>query len=236
MRRLNLIYIPSICIAAFSFAACTGTANSDATSSPKETATATAARPAPAPPVEQFREVTIPVGTTLAASLDEGVGSATSRVDEPVHAHLTSPVSVDGVVALPAGSVLSGAVVDAEHSKRVKGRAEIAIRFDSVRPVNGGETYAIRTNEITREARGQMKKDAMKVGIPAGVGAVVGGLLGGGKGAAIGAGVGGGGGAAYVMSQKGPEVGIGRGAALSVRLLEPIRVRVRTSPEPVAAN
>ena len=234
MRPLNLSCIPSICIAAFSFAACTGTANSDATSSPKETATAT--RPVEARPVEQFREVTIPVGTTLAASLDESVGSATSRVDEPVHAHLTSPVSVDGVVALPAGSELSGAVVDAEGSKRVKGRAELAIRFDSVRPANGGETYAIRTHEITREAKGQMKKDAMKVGIPAGVGAVVGGLLGGGKGAAIGAGVGGGGGAAYVMSQKGPEVGIGRGTALSVKLLEPIKVRVRTSPEPVAAN
>jgi hypothetical protein len=233
MHRLNLIYIPSICIAAFSFAACTGTANSDATSSGKETAAA--ARPAQAPPVEQFREVTIPVGTTLAASLDESVGSASSRVDEPVHAHLTSPVSVDGVVALPAGSELSGAVVDAEGSKRVKGRAELAIRFDSVRPANGGETIAIRTSEISREAKGQMKKDAMKVGIPAGVGAVVGGLLGGGKGAAIGAGVGGGGGAAYVMSQKGPEVAIGRGAALSVKLLEPIKVRVRTSPEPVSA-
>jgi hypothetical protein len=234
MRGLNLIYIPSICIAAFSLAACTSTANSDATSSGKETAPA--ARPAAAPPVEQFREVTIPGGTTLSASLDESVGSATSRVDEPVHAHLTTPISVDGVVALPAGSELSGAVVDAERSKRVKGRAELAIRFDSVRPVNGGETYTIRTHEITREANGQMKKDALKVGIPAGVGAVVGGLLGGGKGAAIGAGVGGGGGAAYVMSQRGPEVGISRGAALSVRLLEPIRVRVRTSPEPVAAN
>src|SRR5438128_2231183 len=131
MRPLNLIYSLPICIAAFSFAACTSTANSDATSSAKETA---ARRPAEARPVEQFREVTIPGGTTLAASLDESVGSATSRVDEPVHAHLTSPVSVDGVIALPAGSELSGAVVDAEGSKRVKGRAEVAIRFDSVRP------------------------------------------------------------------------------------------------------
>jgi hypothetical protein len=73
-----------------------------------------------------------------------------------------------------------------------------------------------------------MKKDAMKVGIPAAAGAALGGILGGGKGAAIGAGVGGGGGAAYVMSERGPEVGLGRGAALSVKLLEPLKVRVRT--------
>ena len=47
-----------------------------------------------------------------------------------------------------------------------------------------------------------------------GAGILVGGLLGGGKGAAIGAGVGGGGGAAYVMSQRGPDVAITRGTTL----------------------
>ena len=143
-------------------------------------------------------------------------------------------MSIDGVVALPEGSEVTGAVVDAERSARVKGRAHIAIRFDSVRPVTeGGEAYAIRAAEVERTAQGQMKKDAMKVGIPAAAGAVLGGILGGGKGAAIGAGVGGGGGAAYVMSERGPEVGLGRGAALSVKLLEPLKVRVRATPAPV---
>jgi hypothetical protein len=223
MIRSKLIGIPSVFIAAISVVACQRAADSAA---PAATADAASARPAP---VDEFREITIPVGTTLTVSLDDAVGSATSHVDDAVHAHLTRPVSVDGVVAAPEGSELSGAVVEAQQSARVKGRAELAIRFDKLRLPDGGETYPIRTPAITREAAGTMKKDAMKVGIPAGVGAVVGGLLGGGKGAAIGAGVGGGGGAAYVMSQRGPEVAMNRGATLTVRLEDEVKVRVRAS-------
>src|SRR5204862_224651 len=75
---------------------CQSAANSDAPAAAKETA--------PVRPVEQIREVTIPAGTTLAVALDDSVGSASSRVDEPVRAHLTRAVSIDGVVALPVGA------------------------------------------------------------------------------------------------------------------------------------
>jgi hypothetical protein len=230
MRRLKLICIPLICLAAVSVGACQSTASSDAP--------AGAASAAPVQPVVEFREITVPAGTTLNVALDDSVGSATSRVDEPVRAHLTRPVSIDGLVALPEGSELSGAVVEALRSARVKGRARVAIRFDALRAPDGGETYPIRTPAISREAAGTMKKDAMKIGIPAAAGAVLGGIFGGGKGAAIGAGVGGGAGAGVVMSTRGDEVAIGRGATLTVRLEDAIKVRVRTSPAavPAAAN
>jgi hypothetical protein len=221
----HLICIP-LFMAAIGVAGCQSTASSDAPAAAKDTA--------PARPVDEFREVTVPEGTTLALALDDAVSSATSNVDDPVRAHVTRPVAVDGVVALPEGSEVSGAVVEALRSARVKGRARVGVRFDKVRVAD--ESYPIRTAAVTREAAGQMKKDAMKVGIPAAAGAVLGGILGGGKGAAIGAGVGGGGGAAYVMSERGPEVSLGRGATLSVRLAEPIKVRVRTSPNVAAAN
>jgi hypothetical protein len=223
--RSNLICI-SLFMAALGVAGCQGTATSDAPAAAKDTA--------PAPPVEEFREVTIPGGTTLSVALDDSVGSATSSVDDPVRAHLTRPVSVDGALALPEGTAVSGAVTEALRSARVKGRARVGIRFDNVRVAD--ESYAIRTAAITREAAGQMKKDTMKVGIPAATGAVLGGILGGGKGAAIGAGVGGGGGAAYVMSERGPEVSLGRGATVSVRLSEPLKVRVRTVSNVAATN
>jgi hypothetical protein len=216
MRRLQLIHIPAIVATAILVTGCQGSANSDASADGKAAPAETS--------VEEFREVTIPIGTTLTVSLDESVGSATNRVDDPVHAHVTRPVSVGGIVAVPPGSELSGAVVAAVHSARVKGRAEVGIRFDRLRVGAAGETYTIRTAEITRTAKGQMKKDAAKVGIGAGAGAAIGALVGGGKGAAIGAGVGAGGGTAYVLSEKGPEVGIARGATLSVRLMEPIKI------------
>ena len=66
----------------------------------------------------------------------------------------------------------------------------------------------------------------MKIGIPAAGGAAIGGLIGGKKGALIGAGAAGGAGTAVVLSTRGEEVGIGRGAALTLRLASPITVPV----------
>jgi hypothetical protein len=219
MLRPKLIYIPAILATVLFVGGCQGAATPDAPATAKDAP--------PAAPVEEFRELTIPAATTFTVALDDSVGSATSQVDEPVRAHLTKPVSVGGVVALPAGSNVSGAVVEAVRSGRVKGLAHVGIRFDKLRPAKDGETYTIRTAEITRTAKSEKKKDAAKIGVGAGAGAAIGALLGGGKGAAIGAGVGAGGGTAYVMSERGQEVGIARGATVTVRLTEPVKVRVR---------
>jgi hypothetical protein len=66
----------------------------------------------------------------------------------------------------------------------------------------------------------------MKIGLPAAGGAIVGGIVGGKKGAGIGALAGGGGGTAVVLSTRGKEVRVGRGALLSVRLTAPLTVTV----------
>src|ERR1043166_442871 len=220
MRRLHLIGI--LLVASLAAIGCQSSANSDAT-------TTSADQPQPRK-VDEFGGVPFPANPSLPIALDTSVSSATSRADEPVRGHLTKSVTVDGFVALPAGTEISGAVVDAEASKRVKGRAELAIRFDTIRQAETSETYSIKTATWSREAAGQMKKDATKVGTGAGIGAGVGALLGGGKGAAIGAGVGAGGGTAYVMSQKGPEVTLGRGAPVTVRLVAPLKVRAKPAP------
>jgi hypothetical protein len=57
-------------------------------------------------------------------------------------------------------------------------------------------------------------------------GAVVGGLLGGKKGAIVGGAVAGGAGTAVVLSTRGKDVRLPRGSRLSIRLLEPLTVRV----------
>jgi hypothetical protein len=126
-------------------------------------------------------------------------------------------------------------VVEAVRSGRVKGLAHVGIRFDKLRPDADGETYTVRTQEVSRTAQSEKKKDAAKIGIGAGAGAAIGALVGGGKGAAIGAGVGAGGGTAYVMSTRGQEISIAKGATLAVKLIEPIKVRVSTSSNTVAA-
>ena len=65
----------------------------------------------------------------------------------------------------------------------------------------------------------------MKIGVPAAGGALIGAVAGGKKGAAIGAAVGGGAGTAVVLDTRGKEVGIGRGAALTLRLAAPVVVK-----------
>jgi hypothetical protein len=168
------------------------------------------------------REVTIPAGTQLPLVLETPVASDTSRVEEPVHAHLARAIVVHGVTALPEGSRVSGVVTDATQSGKVKGRAHVAVRFHTLVPRGDDERYSIQTGPVGRTAPGTKKRDALEIGLPA-----AGGLIGGKKGAVIGGAAGGGAGTAVVLNQRGKEVRLGKGAALTLRLTQPLTIRVR---------
>lgn len=186
------------------------------------------AAPKPAPPAP-VREVTLPTGTALSVILEDAVGSDTSRVEQPVRAHLAVAVAVRGETVIPEGSRVSGVVTAATPSAKVKGRARIAVRFDTLVPRGDDERYALSTGTFSRLAPATKKDDALKVGLPAAGGAIIGGLLGGKKGALIGTAAGGGAGAAVVLSTRGEEVRLPKGTALTLRLSQPLTVRVRGS-------
>jgi hypothetical protein len=174
-----------------------------------------------------MREVTIPAGTRLPIVLDSSVGSDTSRLEESVQAHLSQPIVIHGQTVLATGSRVGGIVTNVARSGKVKGRATLSVRFNSVTPRGDTERYNFRAGAVTRTAPATKKRDAMEIGIPAAGGAVVGGLIGGKKGAAIGGAAGGGAGTAVVLNQRGKEVRLGKGAPLILRLSEPLTVRVR---------
>jgi hypothetical protein len=173
----------------------------------------------------EYREVTIPAGTLLPASLQSALTSDATRVEAPVRATLRRPVLVDGVEALPAGTTVYGSVTSAQESGRVKGRAALSFRFNRIDTLDGGRA-AIASNTITRVAPATKKKDAAKIAGGAAGGAIVGGLLGGGDGAAKGAAVGGAAGTGVVLATKGEEVRLTVGTPISVRLTAPLTVRV----------
>jgi hypothetical protein len=194
---------------------------------PAEAPGSAAATPAPAAaPV--WREVTIPAGTSLPVVLDTGVSSETSRAEQPVTAHLSRAITVDGMTALPEGSRVSGVVTSATRSGKVKGNAHIAMRFDSVTPRGDEQRYEIRTTSVGRTAASTKKEDAVKIGAPAAGGAIIGAIAGGKKGAAIGTAIGGGAGTGVVLATRGKEVSLAKGAALTLKLSEPLTVRVRS--------
>lgn len=185
---------------------------------------------APATRASEWREITIPAGTRLRIVLETAVGSDISRVEQPVQARIVRAVSLHGETVLLEGSRVSGVVTDATRSGKVKGRARVAVRFDTLVPKGpnaADERYKIRTASVGRSAQATKRKDALEIGAPAAGGALIGALLGGKKGALVGTAVGGGAGAAVVLSTRGKEVRLARGAALTLQLTEPVMIRVK---------
>ena len=204
------------------------TERSAAAAAEKPAAPTVAEKPAAAAdPEPTFREVTLPEGTELPLTLRTSVGSATSNIEDQVRATLRSPVRVNGVEALPAGTAVVGHVTNAERSAKVKGRATVAFRFTRIDlPGEGGMTN-IRTGTVTRTAEGTKKEDAAKIGGAAAGGAIIGGIIGGGDGAAKGAVIGGAGGTGVVLATRGKEVTVAAGSPVTVKLTQPLTLRVR---------
>jgi len=230
--RLITIGFLSVAMAA---AGCNRAEPVAAASSPAATPTATSGtadvRPADAATpsaglTASIREITVPAGTRFPVVLDTAVGSDISRIEQPVNAHLSRPLVVNGATVAPTGSRLSGVVTDAKRSGKVKGLAHVAIKFDTL-TVNG-ERYHVVTSGVGRTAPSTKKKDALEIGGGAAGGALVGAIVGGKKGAAIGTAAGGGAGTALVLSTRGKEVRLPRGAAVTVRLAEPVTIHVKS--------
>ena len=133
---------------------------------------------------------------------------------------------IAGRTILPAGSVASGYVVQATRPGKVKGRGRVAVRFTRITPAGDAARYSMQTRSWAAVAPATKKKDALTIGLPAAGGAMVGGLIKGKKGAGVGALVGGGAGTAAVLSTRGKDVRIGRGATLAVPLTAPLTIAV----------
>src|SRR5207248_2101292 len=86
-------------------------------SPPAHDAAATAAAPAPppAPAAPQFKEVTIPAGTSLNVKLLSSLASNTSHAEDRVNGSIAKAVVIDGMTALPEGTPISGTVVEASE-------------------------------------------------------------------------------------------------------------------------
>jgi hypothetical protein len=197
-------------------------------------ATAGEGAPAPAAPIKAAlpaaaaavtREVTLPAGTVLPVDLETSVGSDISRVEQPVQGRLRRSIVFNGVEVLPAGAAINGHVTAARRPGRVKGRGYIAMRFTELDTPGAGKTR-ISTATIARMAPATKGRDAIEILGPAAAGAVIGRVAGGKKAAREGAVIGGAAGTGYVLSTRGKEVRLGKGANLAVRLTAPVTLRV----------
>ncbi len=185
-------------------------------------------------------KVVVPSGTRLPLVLHNAINTRNVRPGDPVYLETLFPIVVENRIVIPAGSYVSGEVVEAKRPGRVKGRGELLLRLTTMILPNG---YTVDFTAVPRNAgtggnesveeEGKIKGDSDKA---SDVGTVVrataiGGAIGTMAGAAgrnvpvgAGAGLGAGlaGGLAAVLLSRGPELELPRGTTLEVALDRPL--------------
>jgi hypothetical protein len=135
--------------------------------------------PPPPPPI------VVPAGTDLVVTIDQALGSKTSKTGQTFLATVAQPVTVDDRTAIPKGSTVKGTVVVAKEKGKIKGEGQLSLTLDSI--TVRGKTYPLQTITLDSTVKGKGKRTAVATGGGAAGGALIGGIAGGGKGAGIGA-------------------------------------------------
>ena len=132
--------------------------------------------------------VAVPAGTELHVRIIEDLTSETAQPGDVFHGTLEEPVMNGSTVLYPKGSDVTGKVLDAKSSGRLKDSGLLVLTLTSLRSTSRKTTLAVEPFEI--KGKSHTKANVTKIGGGAAAGAVIGAIAGGGKGAAIGAAVG----------------------------------------------
>ena len=165
----------------------------------------------------------MPVGTEIDVRLQNTLNSGTAQVEDRFEGTTLTDVSVDGRVAIPAGSIFRGVVTAVEPGTRTNRTSKLTVSFDQV--TISGRSYPIR-GTVTQAIEGEgIRGEAGRTAAGAGVGAIIGGILGGFKGALAGILIGGGG---TIAATEGKEVELPQGSVLRVRMDSPVQIDTQT--------
>ncbi|HTS25949.1 MAG TPA: hypothetical protein VMH81_08735 [Bryobacteraceae bacterium] len=134
------------------------------------------------------RTLILPAGTRIPIRLAQSIDTRRDRPGTPFLAHVSTTVWHNGQVILPRGTICRGHVAESRPSGRLKGRAVLSLRLDSVEW--DGRKYTIDTSSPSFASQSHKKRNLTLIGGGAGTGATIGAIAGGGVGAAVGAGAG----------------------------------------------
>jgi len=186
----------------------------------------------------QGHVVTVPAGTKVGIVMTAPISSEYATLGQNVSAALASDFYYNNKLVAPAGSTVSGIVIEASDAKRGSMNGKLAIRFTQILtpygvaiPISG----IISTTDNSGVLVGGTAKDVTKeyakdltIGSAAGAltGVVFGALSGGsvGRGAALGTAVGAGGGLVKSVWDKGDEVELPANSRIDIVLTQPITV------------
>jgi hypothetical protein len=158
------------------------------------------------------RELRVPAGAEIVARLEEPLSSRTARTEDRFEATVLQPVTVAGVVAVPAGARVRGIVRDAQPAERPSRGGRLELEFTTL--YIDRDRLDIRGRVVSLDDKTTQDR-AKKAGLGAVLGGVVGSVLGGKEGAVVGVIVGGGG---AVVATKGQDIELPAGAVMVMRL------------------
>lgn len=179
------------------------------------------AAPAPPPPPPPKRYI-IDQGTQLTVRLVDTIDSEKNQTGDTFHATLNAPLTSDGDEAVPAGSDITGHLIEVKSAGKFAGQSSVVAQLDSL--TFGGRTYNLQTDQYKKQGSSRGKNTAEKVGAGAAIGGIIGAIAGGGKGAAIGAAAGGGLGGGIQAATKGQQIKLPSETVLNFTLQAPITV------------
>ena len=185
----------------------------------------------------QPRTYSVEPGTKILLNLINSISTRNAAEGDRVYLETAFPVLVDSRMVIPPGSYVTGTITQVKRAGKVKGKAELFIRFDSLTLPNGvTRDFRARASSLDGDQRGKIDRsegkiqgdsnkagDAMATAAAAGYGAMIGGIAEGGTGAGIGAAAGAAAGLVGVMMTRGPDAVLQRGSTMEMLLDRELR-------------
>lgn len=103
------------------------------------------------PSVAVAGSLVIPVGTPVTLTFDETVAPATTPAGTIVHLSVMNDVSIDGVVAIPAGAAATAEVISAEKPGSIGKPASISLEARTVEASDGTIVPVVGTKFVEGE-------------------------------------------------------------------------------------
>ena len=172
---------------------------------------------------DREKSETILSGTTFVGSLQSTIDTGKNEVGDKLAIRTLEDVRVNEMTVVPAGATINGEVTHVEGVGRIKGGAELTLRFTEL-VMPDGKSYAISAEPFRVKGKSEGKSSALQIGGGAVAGGILGGVLGGkddiAKGAAAGAVIGTG----VAIATKGDQIVIPAGQKMKVTLEAPVTV------------
>lgn len=182
-------------------------------------------------------QIVVPVNTAIPLELRSQLNTRTAYVGQAIYCDTVYPITVNNRIILPVRTYVKGEITQVTRPGKVKGKAELGVRFDEItlpngvtKPLratlsafggNGKEGFNAKEGRI--EGASSKGEDAKTIAIPAATGASIGAIAGhDGLGAGIGGAVGAAGGLTAVLLTRGKEVVLPRGTNLELQLAAPL--------------